>query len=97
MQGTIIICYRSNLDETPVLFLRSLRQLARGRVMMYPLRSVRGRGRARRRLLLRPRLRSGEVVTPPEAEAEAEPWGRTRQSSLLRPRLNSGEAATYCC
>jgi hypothetical protein len=35
--GTIITCYRSNLDGTPVLFLRSLRQLARGRVMMYPL------------------------------------------------------------
>jgi hypothetical protein len=37
MQGTIITCCRSNLDGTPVLFLRSLRQLARGRVMMYPL------------------------------------------------------------
>jgi hypothetical protein len=37
MQGTIITCYRSNLDGTPVLFLHSLRQLARGRVMMYPL------------------------------------------------------------
>jgi hypothetical protein len=57
------------------LFLRSLRQLARGRVMMYPL----WRGRARRRLLLRPRLRSGEVVTPPEAEAEAEARGRARR------------------
>jgi hypothetical protein len=33
MRGTIITCYRSNLDGTPVLFLRSLRQLARGRVM----------------------------------------------------------------
>jgi hypothetical protein len=55
--------------------------------------SVRGQGRARRRLLLRPRLRSGEVVTPPEAEArgqarrrscpeaeaEAEAWGRARR------------------
>jgi hypothetical protein len=30
-----ITCYQSNLDGTPVLFLRSLRQLARGRVMMY--------------------------------------------------------------
>jgi hypothetical protein len=36
MQGTIITCCRSNLDGTPVLFLRSLRQLARGRVMMDP-------------------------------------------------------------
>jgi hypothetical protein len=38
MRGTIITCCRSNLDGTPVLFLCSLRQLARGRVMMYPLR-----------------------------------------------------------
>jgi hypothetical protein len=36
-RGTIITCYRSNPDGTPVLFLRSLKQLARGRVMMYPL------------------------------------------------------------
>jgi hypothetical protein len=36
MQGTIITCCRSNLDGTPVLFLRSLRWLARGRVMMDP-------------------------------------------------------------
>jgi hypothetical protein len=45
--------------------------------------SVRGPGRARRRLLLRPRLGSSEVVTPPEAEAEAEAeaWGRARQRS----------------
>jgi hypothetical protein len=50
MQGTIITCCRSSLDGTPVLFLRSLSQLARGRVMMYPLRCGRsetevGRGR----------------------------------------------------
>jgi hypothetical protein len=37
MQRTIITCCRSNLDGTPVLFLHSLRQLAWGRVMMYPL------------------------------------------------------------
>jgi hypothetical protein len=36
-RGTIITCYRSNLDGTLVLFPRSLRWLARGRVMMYPL------------------------------------------------------------
>jgi hypothetical protein len=56
-------------------------------------------------------LRSGEDVTPPEAEAEAEAqgwarwgpspeaeaWGRVRRSSLSRPRLNSGEVMTYCC
>jgi hypothetical protein len=35
-RGTIITCYRSNLDRTPVLFPRSLRRLARGRVMMDP-------------------------------------------------------------
>jgi hypothetical protein len=62
------------------LFLRSLRQLARGR--------------ARQRLLLRLRPRSGEDVTPPEAEAEAEAWGQARRSPLLRPRLNSGEIVT---
>jgi hypothetical protein len=36
MLGTIITYYRSNLDGTPVLFPRSLRRLARGRVMMDP-------------------------------------------------------------
>jgi hypothetical protein len=41
-------------------------------------------------------MRSGEVVTPPEAEAEAEARGRARRSSLLRPSLNSGEVVTYC-
>jgi hypothetical protein len=61
-RGTIITCYWSNLDGTPVLFLHSLRQLARGRVMMYPC-SVVG---------LRPR--SGEAETSPEAEA----WGRAK-------------------
>jgi hypothetical protein len=48
----------------------------------------------RRRLLLRPRLKSGEVVTPPEPEAEVEAWGRARRSSLLRPRPNSWEIVT---
>jgi hypothetical protein len=37
----------------------------------------------RRRLLLRPRLRSGEDVTPPEAEAEAEARGRARRRPSL--------------
>jgi hypothetical protein len=32
-----------------------------------------------RRLLLRPRPRSGEVVTPPEAEAGAKAQGRARR------------------
>jgi hypothetical protein len=36
-RGTIITCYQSNLDGTPVLFPCSLRRLARGRVMMYPM------------------------------------------------------------
>jgi hypothetical protein len=40
--------------------------------------SVRAQGRARRRLLLRPRPGSGEDAIPPEAEVEAEPWGRAR-------------------
>jgi hypothetical protein len=39
--------------------------------------SVRAQGRARRRLLLRPR--SGEDAIPPEVEVEAEPWGRARR------------------
>jgi hypothetical protein len=48
--------------------------------MMYPVaRSVRAQGRARRRLLLRPRPGSGEDAIPPEAEVEAEPWGRARR------------------
>jgi hypothetical protein len=42
-------------------------------------RLVRGQGRARWILLLRPRLRSGEDVTPPEAEAKAEARGRARR------------------
>jgi hypothetical protein len=42
-------------------------------------RSVRAQGRARRRLLLRPRPGSGEDAIPPETEVEAEPWGRARQ------------------
>jgi hypothetical protein len=42
-------------------------------------RSVRAQGRARRRLLLRPRPGSGEDAIPPEAEVEAEPWGRARR------------------
>jgi hypothetical protein len=42
-------------------------------------RSVRAQGRARRRLLLRPRPGSGEDVIPLEVEVEAEPWGRARR------------------
>jgi hypothetical protein len=38
----------------------------------------------RRRLILGPRLRSGEVVTPPEAEAEAGARGRARQRPSSR-------------
>jgi hypothetical protein len=41
--------------------------------------SVRAQGRARRRLLLRPRPGSGEDVFPPEVEVEAKPWGRARR------------------
>jgi hypothetical protein len=41
--------------------------------------SVRAQGRARRRLLLRPRPGSGEHAIPSEVEVEAEPWGRARR------------------
>jgi hypothetical protein len=41
--------------------------------------SVRAQGRARRRLLLRPRPGSGEDAIPPEVKVEAEPWGRARR------------------
>jgi hypothetical protein len=41
--------------------------------------SVQAQGRARRRLLLRPRPGSGEDAIPPEVEVEAEPWGRARR------------------
>jgi hypothetical protein len=41
--------------------------------------SVRAQGRARRRLLLRPRSGSGEDVILPAVEVEAEPWGRARR------------------
>jgi hypothetical protein len=39
----------------------------------------RAQGRARRRLLLRPRPGSGEDVIPPEVEVEAEPRGQARR------------------
>jgi hypothetical protein len=42
-------------------------------------RSVRAQGRARRRLLLRPRPGSGEDAIPPAVKVEAEPWGRARR------------------
>jgi hypothetical protein len=42
--------------------------------------SVRAQGRARRKLLLRPRPGSSEDAIPPEVEVEAEPWGRARRS-----------------
>jgi hypothetical protein len=41
--------------------------------------SVRAQGRARRKLLLRPRPGSSEDAIPPEVEVEAEPWGRARR------------------
>jgi hypothetical protein len=49
--------------------------------MMYPLlaRSVRAEGRSKRRLLLRPRLGSGEDAFPPETGVEAESEGRARR------------------
>jgi hypothetical protein len=67
MQGTIITCCRSNLDGTPVLFLRSLRQLARGRVMMCPLWHSRSEAEV------------GRGGDSSEAEAEAEARGQARR------------------
>jgi hypothetical protein len=53
-------------------------------------RSIQAQGRARRRLLLRPR--SGEDAIPPEVEGEAEPWGRVRQR---QPFEAEGEAEPW--
>jgi hypothetical protein len=39
---------------------------------------------------LGPRLRSGEVVTPPEAEAEAEAQGRARRRPSVAPEAELG-------
>jgi hypothetical protein len=49
--------------------------------MMYPLWRSRSEAEVGQGgdFFLRPRLRSGEVVTPPEAEAEAEARGRARR------------------
>jgi hypothetical protein len=41
--------------------------------------SVRAQGRARLKLLLRPRSGLGEDAIPSEVGAEVEPWGRARQ------------------
>jgi hypothetical protein len=41
--------------------------------------SIRAQGRARWRLLLRPRPGSGEDAIPPEVKVEAGPWGRARR------------------
>jgi hypothetical protein len=57
-------------------------------------RSVRAQGRARRRLLLKPRLGSDEDAIP--SEVEAEPCGRARRSPPfeveVEAALGSGEA-----
>jgi hypothetical protein len=55
-------------------------------------RSVRAQGRARRRLLLRPRTGSGEDAIPLEVEVEAEPWGRARRRP---PSEAEGEAEPW--
>jgi hypothetical protein len=49
--------------------------------MMHPPMawSVQAQGRARQRLLLRPRPGSGVDAIPPEVKVEAEPWGRARR------------------
>jgi hypothetical protein len=41
--------------------------------------SVRDHGRARRKLLLRPRSGLGEDAIPSEVGVEVEPWGRARR------------------
>jgi hypothetical protein len=48
---------------------------------MYPPMawSIRAQGRARRKLLLRPRLGLGEDAIPSKVGAEVEPWGRARR------------------
>jgi hypothetical protein len=51
--------------------------------------SVRAQGRARRRLLLRPKLGSGEDAIPPEVEVEAEPWGRARRRPLFEAEVEA--------
>jgi hypothetical protein len=53
-------------------------------------RSVRAQGRARRRLLLRPR--SGEDAIPPEVEVDGEPWGWARRRP---PSKAEGEAGPW--
>jgi hypothetical protein len=85
-------------------------ELARSRVMMYPLwcgRSEpevgrgedfswgRGRGRARMWFLPRPRLRPSPGVGR-GGDHLPRPEGRARRSFLLRPRLNSAVVVTYC-
>jgi hypothetical protein len=54
--------------------------------------SVRAQGRARRRLLLRPRPGWGEDAIPSEVEVEAEPWGRARR----RPSSEAEVEAQPC-
>jgi hypothetical protein len=85
MLGTIITCCQSNLDGTPVLFLCSLRQLARGRVMMYPCGVVGSRPR------------SGEAETSPEAETEVGRGGDLLSRPRLRPRPEVGRGGAPCC
>jgi hypothetical protein len=44
----------------------------------------------RRRLLLRPRLGSGEDAIPSEVEVEAEPWGRARRRPPSEVEVEAG-------
>jgi hypothetical protein len=54
--------------------------------------SVRAQGRARRRLLLRPRAGSGEDAIPPEVEVEARPWVGRCGDHFPRSRPSPGVA-----
>jgi hypothetical protein len=52
--------------------------------------SIRAQGRARRRLLLRPRPGLGEDAIRPEVEVGAEPWGRARRSPSSEAEAGAG-------
>jgi hypothetical protein len=69
-------CFRKVLKATVVMDARGEPSLLVTGVSLDGT-PVRAQGRARRRLLLRPRPGSGEDAIPPEVEAG--PWGRTRR------------------
>jgi hypothetical protein len=52
--------------------------------------SVQAQGRARRRLLLRPRPGSDEDAIPSEVEVEVEPWGRAMRRPSSEAEVEAG-------